>query len=425
VYEPLRIQRYPEVWDARHLTPRSTLAGVTERFSYLRALECTACGGVLEARQPHGVCPTCGKVLFARYDLAALRDAMPAPSFAGRGNDLWRYRELLPVADPTRAIGLGAGGTPLLPLGGDATARVGMERGEILVKDEASNPTGSFKARGMAVAVARAAELGVRDVAVPSAGNAGAAAAAYAAAHRLTAHVAMPADAPEANRAEVIVYGAELTLVDGLIDAAGRLIREQAAAHGWFDLSTLREPYRVEGKKTMGIELAEAGGWGDSWCPDAIVFPTGGGTGIVGMWKAFDELAELGWIGERRPRLVVVQAAGCAPLVRAFEDGAEQGAPWADARTLAAGIRVPSAIGDYLILRAVRESGGTAVAIDDETMVEAQLQLARLAGIWAAPEGAAAYAAVGRLRRIGFLDGDERVVVFNTGSGLKYPAPIG
>jgi threonine synthase len=221
------------------------------------------------------------------------------------------------------------------------------------------------------------------------------------------------------------VYGAEVTLVDGLIDAAGRLIRERGAEHGWFDLSTLREPYRVEGKKTMGLELAEAGGWGDDWCPDALVFPTGGGTGIVGMWKAFDELGRLGWIGQRRPKMVVVQATGCAPLVRAFESGADRAEPWTDARTIAAGIRVPSAIGDYLVLRAVRESGGTAVAVDDEAMVAAQLRLARDAGIYAAPEGAAALAAVAMLRRDGYFAGDERVVVFNTGTGLKYAAPVG
>jgi threonine synthase len=221
------------------------------------------------------------------------------------------------------------------------------------------------------------------------------------------------------------VYGAEITLVEGLIDAAGRLIREQGAERGWFDLSTLREPYRVEGKKTMGLELAEAGGWGDGWCPDAVVFPTGGGTGIVGMWKAFDELGRLGWIGQRRPRMVVVQATGCAPLVRAFESGAERAEPWTDARTIAAGIRVPSAIGDYLVLRAIRESGGMAVAVDDEAMVEAQLRMARGAGIYSAPEGAAAFAAIAKLRRDGYFAGDERVVVFNTGTGLKYEPPMG
>jgi threonine synthase len=234
----------------------------------------------------------------------------------------------------------------------------------------------------------------------------------------------MPRDAPDVNQAEVRVYGAELLLVDGLIDAAGRLIRERAAAEGWFDLSTLKEPYRVEGKKTMGIELAEAGGWGDAWCPDVAVYPTGGGTGIVGMWKAFAELEELGWIGSRRPRMVVVQSTGCAPIVRAFEEGADHAEPWTDAQTLAAGIRVPSAIGDYLILRAVRESGGTALAVTDEEIVTAQRTLGRLSGIYTAPEGAATFAAISHLVASGFLGGDERVVLFNTGTGLKYPPPV-
>ena len=391
--------------------------------SHLADLVCTACGEAFGADAPHGLCPSCGKVLFARYDLEGLRHAMPAPAFNDRSWDLWRYRELLPVRDDRHAASLGEGATPLIPIP-RAARTLGLERGELLVKDEAANPTGSFKARGLSVAVARAAELGIRDVALPSAGNAGAAAAAYAAAHGLGCHVAMPRDSPEVNQAEVRVYGAELLLVDGLIDAAGRLIRERAAAEGWFDLSTLKEPYRVEGKKTMGIELAEAGGWGDAWCPDVAVYPTGGGTGIVGMWKAFAELAQLGWIGSRRPRMVVVQSTGCAPIVRAFEEGADHAEPWTDAQTLAAGIRVPSAVGDYLILRAVRESGGTALAVTDSEIVAAQRTLSRLSGIYAAPEGAATFAAVSHLVASGFLNGDERVVLFNTGSGLKYPPPI-
>ncbi len=390
--------------------------------SYLLDLVCTACGAVASADEPHRTCPACGKVLFARYDLAALRRAMRVPDLGGRPADLWRYRELLPIRDDRHAISLGEGYTPLMPVP-RAAAAVGLDRGELLVKDEGANPTGSFKARGLSVAVARAAELGMRDVALPSAGNAGAAAAAYAAAHGLTCHVAMPRDAPVSTQAEVATYGAELLLTDGLIDAAGRLVRERAAVDGWFDLSTLKEPYRVEGKKTMGIELAEAGGWGDAWCPDVVVYPTGGGTGIVGMWKAFAELEQLGWIGPRRPRMVVVQSTGCAPIVRAFESGADHAEPWDQARTLAAGIRVPSAIGDYLILRAVRESGGTAVAVPDEEIVAAQLSLARSSGIYAAPEGAATLAAIPHLLASGFLMGNERVVLFNTGSGLKYPPP--
>jgi threonine synthase len=390
--------------------------------SYLSHLDCTACGDRVEADALHRTCPSCGKVLFARYDLAALRADMPAPALEGRAWDLWRYRELLPIRDDRFARSLGEGGTPLLATE-SAAAGVGLERGELLIKDEGANPTGSFKARGLSVAVARAAELGASHVALPSAGNAGAAAAAYAAAHGLACHVAMPRDAPTSTQEEVALYGAELLLVDGLIDAAGALIRERGATENWFDVSTLKEPYRAEGKKTMGIELAEAGGWGDAWCPDVVVYPTGGGTGIVGMWKAFDELEQLGWIGSKRPRMVVVQSTGCAPIVRAYERGAEHAEPWTDAHTLAAGIRVPSAIGDYLILRAVRESEGTAVAVTDEEIVEAQLTLGRLAGINAAPEGAATFAALPHLVASGFLGGNERVVLFNTGTGLKYPSP--
>ncbi|MGI8657350.1 MAG: threonine synthase, partial [Candidatus Limnocylindria bacterium] len=285
--------------------------------SYLSDLQCSSCAAVASADELAGVCSACGKVLFARYDLEALRASMPVPDFGGRPDTLWRYRELLPIRDERFALTLGEGRTPLLELGLRARTAAGIEDGELLIKEEGLNPTGSFKARGLAVAVARAAELGATDVALPSAGNAGGAAAAYAAAHGVSCHVAMPADAPAINQQEVALYGGELILVDGLIDAAGRLIRERAAAEGWFDLSTLKEPYRAEGKKTMGIDLAEDGGWGDGWCPDVIVYPTGGGTGIVGMWKAFDEMERLGWIGSKRPRMVVVQSTGCAPIVRA------------------------------------------------------------------------------------------------------------
>jgi threonine synthase len=396
---------------------------VSARHSYLEALDCTSCGSRWEADAVQGVCPGCGLVLFATYDLNAMRTALPHPAFEGRAWDLWRYHELLPVRDPKNIAGLGEGATPLLRLRAPASSTVGMAGGEVIVKDEGRNPTGSFKARGMAVAIARAAELGIGDVALPSAGNAAAAAAAYAATAGMGCHVAMPSDAPAVNRAEAATYGAEVILVDGLIDVAGRLIRERAASDGWFDVSTMREPYRVEGKKTMGYELAEAGGWGDAWCPDVIVFPTGGGTGIVGMWKAFAELGQLGWIGERRPRLVVVQAQGCAPLVRAFGQGMERAEPWTAAKTIAAGIRVPSSIGDYLVLRALRESGGTAVAVTDMEIIQAQRDLARRAGIFAAHEGAATYAALPHLRRSGFLTGSERVIIFNTGMGIKGPPP--
>jgi threonine synthase len=274
------------------------------------------------------------------------------------------------------------------------------------------------------VAISRAKELGVSAVALPTAGNAGGAAAAYGAAAGMDVHLAMPRDVPRMNRVEAALYGAQVTFVDGLIDDAGALIRAEAKAHGWLDLSTLREPYRQEGKKTLGLELAEQGGWGDDCLPDVIVYPTGGGTGIVGMAKAFDELRELGWIGPRRPKMVVVQAAGCAPIVRAYQRGEDHAERWADAHTIAAGLRVPAAIGDYLILRAVRESAGTAIAVTDEQIQEAQRAMARLSGIYTSPEGAATWAAVEPLRASGFLGGDERVVLFSTGSGLKYDPPI-
>jgi threonine synthase len=299
-----------------------------------------------------------------------------------------------------------------------------MERGQVLIKDEGRNPTASFKARGLAVAVSRARELGARAIAVPSAGNAGAAAAAYAAAGGLEAYVVMPRDVPEVNRVEAAIYGASVMLIDGLITDAGRFVREQAASHGWVDVSTLREPYRQEGKKTLGIELAEQGGWGADCLPDVIVYPTGGGTGIVGMWKAFDELQELGWIGPKRPRMVVVQAEGCAPIVRAFERGESHAEPWPNASTAAAGLRVPAAIGDYLILDAVRRSSGTAITVSEDEIRQAQRDMGRLTGIYAAPEAAATWAAIHHLRRRGFLNPTERIVLFCTGMGLKYPPPL-
>ncbi|HEV8457402.1 MAG TPA: threonine synthase [Methylomirabilota bacterium] len=393
--------------------------------SYLTHLDCTACGLRHDADQPQSVCRSCGKVLYARYDLNALRQDVRPLDFAGRRWDMWRYSELLPVREEANVVTLGEGLTPLLSLRAAAAQAIGLEHGALLVKDEGQNPTATFKARGLAVAVSRARELGITAVALPSAGNAGAAAAAYAAAAGLTAHVAMPRDVPAANRSEAAVYGAEIMLVEGLIDDAGRLIRERAARDGWFDLSTLREPYRQEGKKTLGIELAEQGGWGADCLPDVVIYPTGGGTGIVGMWKAFAELEALGWIGPRRPKMVVVQAEGCAPIVRAYERGETHAEPWPDAHTIAAGIRVPAAIGDYLILEAVRASGGTAVAVTDGAIRDAQLEMGRLAGIYAAPEGAATWAAAKQLRASGFLDGYERVVLFNTGMGLKYEPPTG
>jgi threonine synthase len=392
--------------------------------SFLTHLACTACGQRHDADQLQTVCTSCGKVLFAQYDLDGVRGAVQPADFASRRWDLWRYHELLPVRDAAKVVTLGEGLTPLVPIRPEAAAAVGLERGELQLKDEGQNPTASFKARGLSVAVSRARELGVHDIALPSAGNAASAAAAYAAAAGMRAFLVMPSDVPAMNRVEAAVYGAEVTLIDGLISDAGRVVREQAPQRGWFDVSTLKEPYRQEGKKTMGIELAEQGGWGAACLPDVIVYPTGGGTGIVGMWKAFAELEALGWIGPARPRMVVVQAEGCAPIVRAFEQGVDHAEPWLDARTEAAGLRVPVAIGDYLILRAVRESGGTAVSVSESEIRGAQLELGRLAGVYAAPEGAATWAALRGLRRSGFLNGSERVTLFCTGMGVKYAPPL-
>ena len=318
------------------------------RYSYLSALTCSACGETTDPDAVQGTCPACGLVLFATYDLDAVRRDMPQPRFDGRPWDLWRYHELLPVRDPAHVHSLGEGATPLLEVPQAMADAVGLAAGQLLVKDEGRNPTGpSRHAAWPSPSPERPSSASARSRSRRPATPA-AAAAAYAAAAGIGCHVAMPRDVPPINRLSAEAYGAEVTLVDGLIDVAGRLVRERAAAEGWFDLSTLREPYRAEGKKTMGLRARRAGGWGDAWCPDVLVFPTGGGTGIVGMWKAFAELEELGWIGARRPRMVVVQAEGCAPLVRAFEQGADRADPWVDAHTIAAGIRVPSAIGDYL-----------------------------------------------------------------------------
>ena len=361
-------------------------------------------------------------MLFARYDLAALKKASP-DDLRGRRWDMWRYHELLPVRSEANLVTLGEGMTPLLEVDERVSARLGFRGGRLRIKDEGKNPTGSFKARGMAAAISRAKELGISEVALPSAGNAGSAAAAYAAAAGIKAHIAVPRDVPPVNLVEMRMSGADILLVDGLIDEAGRVMHRRAAEHGWFELNTLREPYRQEGKKTLGFELAEQGGWGDRCLPEVIVFPTGGGTGIVGMWKAFEELGRLGWIGPQRPKMVVVQSTGCAPLVRAFDQGVDHADPWQGATTIAAGIRVPSAIGDYLVLKAVRESRGTAVAVSDDQILAAQSAMASETGIYASPEGAATWAALKPLRQRGFLTGDEDVVLFSTGIGIKYEPP--
>jgi threonine synthase len=383
--------------------------------SYLTHLECTACGRRHDADQLHNTCTACGKVLYARYDLDALRGKVTKELVAARAKGLWRWHELLPVRSPQHIVTLGEGDTPLLEAS-QLGALIGSTN--LWVKEEGPNPTGSFKARGVAVAISRARELGVRVIGMPSAGNAGSALAAYAARAQLRAVILMPSDAPRMNQLECDVFGARLVLVDGLISDAGRLVRGLAPERNWFDMSTLREPYRAEGKKTMGLELAEQCQW---QLPDAIVYPTGGGTGIVGMWKAFEELEQLGWIGAKRPKMICVQSAGCAPIVRAFEQGARFAQPWDNATTMAAGIRVPAAIGDYLMLDAIRQSGGTAVTVSDDDIATATRDAAAHEGIFFAPEGAATVAGAKKLLSSGFLGRDERVVLFNTGSGLIYP----
>jgi len=382
--------------------------------SYLSHLECGLCGERLEADRLWNLCPKCGKPLLARYDLPAARAALDRAAISCREPNLWRYRELLPVRDLRFKLCLGEGFTPLFP-----ARRLGQETGfeNLFVKDEGLNPTGSFKARGLSVAVSRAFELGVKAVSIPTAGNAGCAMSAYAALAGLEAHVFMPADVPRPFINECRVLGAEVTLINGLITDCGKAAREGVEKHGRFDVSTLKEPYRIEGKKTMGYELAEQMGW---TLPDVIIYPTGGGTGLVGMWKAFDEMEKLGWMGGRRPRMVTVQSDGCAPMVKAFREGKEFADPWPNARTIADGIRVPAAVGDFLILRALRESHGTAVAVPDAEILNATWLMGKAQGIWPAPEGGATLAALLALRRQGWLGENENIVLFNTGNGAKY-----
>jgi threonine synthase len=383
---------------------------------YFTHLECASgCGaGPFDPRERHFLCPSCGLPLLARYDLASARQ-WKRESIAGRAPTMWRYRELLPLLDGDEPVTLGEGFTPLMParrLG----ASLGLDR--LFIKDESLNPTNSFKARGQSTAITRAKALGATTIALPTAGNAGNAAAAYAAAAGLACEVFIPRDAKPPFIDECRQYGANVTLVDGLITDAGRMAAERGKPLGWYDVSTLKEPYRVEGKKTMGYELAEQLDWR---LPDWIVYPTGGGTGLVGMWKAFEEMEAIGWlVPGPRPRMVSVQAEGCAPIVRAFEQGAEKATPWEDARTAADGLRVPRAIGDFLILRAVRDSGGIALAVPDAQMVEGMREIGRLEGVSAAPEGGAALAAIRRLVENGRIRRDESVVLFNTGGALKY-----
>jgi threonine synthase len=372
------------------------------RIAYL---ECTKCRQRLTADTAQTVCPKDGGVLYARYDLAAIKAKFSPALLSGRVCSMWRYAEVLPEAEP---VSLGEGFTPMLP---------SREYANVYVKDEGLNPTGSFKARGLSAAVTMAKHYGLKKLAIPSAGNAAGALAAYAAAAGLEGHIFMPKDVPMANRVESEYYGAHVTLVDGLISDCARMVGERKQKEGWFDVSTLKEPFRVEGKKTMGYEVAEQLGW---CLPKGIIFPTGGGVGLIGMWKAFDEMEQLGWIGSERPRMITVQSAGCAPIVKAWDEGKTVAEMWPNASTHAAGLRVPKAYGDYLILDILRQSGGAAVAVTDQEITDALRHWARVEGIFAAPEGAAALAAYRKLRESEFFAPDDTVVLFNTGTGLKY-----
>ncbi|MFL6212347.1 MAG: threonine synthase [Blastocatellia bacterium] len=376
-------------------------------------LYCSACGNERDWRQLVNLCD-CGKPLMVAYDLERAATTLRKDNLAGREPSLWRYREVLPVTDERNRLTLGEGFTPLIH-----AERLGerLQMSRLYIKDESLNPTQSFKARGMAVAISMAKELGATKLAVPSAGNAAGALAAYAAKAGLEAYIFMPSDTPTANIIECRQTGAHVTLIDGLITDCGRIVGERKAVEGWFDVSTLKEPYRVEGKKTMGYELAEQLNWE---LPDVILYPTGGGTGLIGMWKAFDEMERMGWIDSRRPRMVTVQAEGCAPIVRAFEAGATAGVDIPDAHTCAAGLRVPKAIGDFIMLDILRKSGGTAVAVTDAELLAAVSEIGAAEGIFAAPEGAACLPALKTLIERGDIRRDERVVLFNTGAGVKY-----
>ncbi|MFQ5512240.1 MAG: threonine synthase [Candidatus Krumholzibacteriia bacterium] len=384
------------------------------KTTYLTHLECGMCGQAHDAGTVWNLCSSCDKPLLARYDLERARRELDRGDLAGRVPTLWRYAEWLPVADAECRLTLGEGFTPLA-----RARRLGssLHFDGLYIKDEGLNPTGSFKARGLALAVSRALELGIRALSIPSAGNAAGAMSAYAAVAGIEAHVYMPSDVPRPFVAECRALGADVTLIDGVITDCGRAAAADNEKFRRFDLSTLKEPYRIEGKKTMGYEVAEQMNW---ILPDVIVYPTGGGTGLIGMWKAFAEMEALGWIDSTRPRMVTVQSDGCAPMVRAFENGNEFAAPWEDARTVADGLRVPAAVGDFLILRALRESGGTAVAVSDAEMIDACNLMGETEGIFAAPEGGATLAAFSKLRKSGWIKDGEKVVLFNTGSGHKY-----
>jgi threonine synthase len=382
-------------------------------MSFAEVVVCPRCSTEFELAHLLNLC-ACGSPLLVRYDLEEANKKLIRSSLAGRVASLWRYRELLPLQDDANLVSLGEGFTPLLNA---RTLSSELRLRQLWIKDEAQNPTGSFKDRGLSVAISRAKELGVTKAAIPSAGNAGGSFAAYAARAGIEAHVFMPRDTPVANQIEARQYGARVTLVDGLINDCGRVIAERKVAESWFDLSTLKEPYRVEGKKTMGYEIAEQLGWR---LPDVIIYPTGGGTGLIGMWKAFSELEALGWIDRGRPRMVSVQASGCAPIVKAFDKKRTSADPWENAHTIASGLRVPQAVADFLMLEVIRESNGTALSVSDEAMLEEIPRVGRAEGVFFCPEGAACMAALRRLLASGWISSSDEVLLFNTASGLKY-----
>jgi len=383
--------------------------------SLLINLKCTNCGDEFMSEEKHTTCPSCGKVLFPCYDLDKAREQLKKSEIQSRPRSfgMWRWFELLPIRDKRNIVTLGEGDTPLLP-----ARNLGKPFGasHLFIKQEGINPTGTFKARGLAAAVSKANELGVKRIAMPSAGNAGAALSAYGARAGMHIFVFIPEDTPELIKKEISIYGTTGYLVKGLITDAGKIVRENASENDWYDVSTLKEPYRVDGKKTLGFEIAEQLNW---HLPDAIIYPAGGGTGIVGMWKAFDELEKIGWIDSKRPKMIVVQSEGCAPIVSAFKEGKAHADMWQNAHTIAGGIRVPAAIGDYLILNAVRQSGGTAVAVSDTDILDSMKEISHSEGVFAGPEGAATFAAYKKLLSESFLKPEDEVVLFNTGAGLK------
>ena len=383
-------------------------------------LECSLCGLRHEANVLQNLCVECGKPLLVRYDLEKAAQTLTLESLKTRESTLWRYREVLPVENSENVVSLGEGWTPLFRT--DKLAATLPIKLDLFIKDEGQNPTQSFKARGMTAAISMAKELGVKKVAVPSAGNAAGALAAYAAKAGMEAFIFMPSDTPKANIVECQQTGANVTLIDGLITDCGKIVAERKEAEGWFDVSTLKEPYRVEGKKTMGYELAEQFDW---TLPDVIMYPTGGGTGLIGMWKAFDEMEQIGWIDSKRPRMVSVQSSTCAPIVRAFEKGECFADEFENAATAASGLRVPKAIGDFLILDAIRVSGGTAISVTDDELIAAVREIGSATGIFAAPEGAACLPALRKLIDSEFVKEGETVVIFNTGSGVKYLEAFG